>query len=229
MKSPINLIASAVAMTSMLFSGHADAQTCTATPTTISNFSAADFAGNWFMQASTFYANDEFGCITFSISEPNTVNKLDAGLRMTQLWSFNPLQSGRYVAQTYSLDYDTSGNMTYKRGFVINNTFYSVLDTDYDNYAIVYQCSRNYPKFLNFRNDDVHILTRASSVTDANWATWLAAAGETETDPLSLAESKVTGSEARFETLLQSSCLSPTYRSKMTEAFSDPETFFRKW
>merc|ERR1719266_3028682 len=212
MKSPINLIASAVAMTGMLFSGHADAQTCTATPTTISGFNAAGFAGNWFMQASTFYANDEFGCITFSISEPNTLNKLDAGLRMTQLWSFNPLQSGRYVAQTYSLDYDTSGNMSYKRAFVVNNTFYSVLDTDYENYAIVYQCSRNYPKFLNFRNDDVHILTRASSVTDANLATWL-----------SLAESKVAGSEARFETLLQSSCLSPTYRSKMTEAFTDPD------
>merc|ERR1719266_1150871 len=222
MKSPINLIASAVAMTSMLFSGHADAQTCTATPTAISDFNAANFAGNWFMQASTFYANDEFGCITFSISEPNTLNKLDAGLRMTQLWSFNPLQSGRYVAQTYSLDYDTSGNMSYKRAFVVNNTFYSVLATDYVNYAIVYQCSRNYPKFLNFRNDDVHILTRESSVTDDNWETWLTAAGETETDPLSLAESKVAGSEARFETLLQSSCLSPTYRSKMTEAFTDP-------
>ena len=218
MKSPINLIVSAVAMASMLFSGHADAQTCTATPTTVSDFNAANFAGNWFMQASTFYANDEFGCITFSISEPNTLNKLDAGLRMTQLWSFNPLQSGRYVAQTYSLDYDTSGNMSYKTGFVINNTFYKVLATDYDNYAIVYQCSRNYPKFLNFRNDDVHILTRASSVTDANLATWK-----------SSAESKVAGSEARFETLLQSSCLSPTYRSKMTEAFTDPDNFFRKW
>ena len=89
-----------------------------------SDFDASSFKGNWFMQASTFYANDEFGCITFSISEPNDQNKLDAGLRMTQLWSFNPLQAGRYVAQTYSLDYTTTGLTSYKTAIVINNTFY---------------------------------------------------------------------------------------------------------
>ena len=93
-----------------------------------------------------------------------------------------------------------------------------MLDTDYTTYAIVYQCSRNYPKFLNFRNDDVHILTRDASVTDATLDGYM-----------DTAETKLTGSKARFETLLQSSCLSPTYRSKMTEAFTDPATFFRKW
>ena len=82
--------------------------------------------------------------------------------------------------------------MSYKTALVINNTHYQVLDTDYDNYAIVYQCTKNYPKFLNFRNDDVHIFTRTETVTDANMTTYK-----------STAESKVTGSSDRFETLIQ--------------------------
>ena len=81
--------------------------------------------------------------------------------------------------------------MSYKQALVINNSFYEVLDTDNTTYAIVYECTKNYPRFLNFRNDDVHILTRSETITDANLATYKATA-----------ETKVPGSSARFETLI---------------------------
>ena len=198
--------------------GQAEAQTCTVAPATVSNFDATSFAGNWHMQSSTFYAKDEFGCIKLSFSEPNTNGKVDAGVRMIQLWSFNPLQSGTNRVQSYSLSTTSSGVMTYKSYLVINNTFYQVLDTDYTNYAIVYECTKNYPRFLNFRNDDVHILTRTESVTDANLLTYK-----------TTAESKVTGSKARFEDLSQTQCLRTGYSTKISEMFTDPDNFFRKW
>ena len=128
------------------------------------------------------------------------------------------MQSGRYVAETHSLNYDSSGVMTYKTAFVINNTHYQVLDTDNTTYAIVYQCTRNYPKLLNFRNDDVHIFTRSESVTDATLDGYM-----------DTAETKVPGSKARFETLIQTQCVGTAYRTKMTEMFTDPDNFFRKW
>ena len=83
---------------------------------------------------------------------------------------------------------------------------------------IVYQCTRNYPKFLNFRNDDVHIFTRDETVTDATLDGYK-----------DLAEAKVPGSKARFEDLTINTCVGTGYRSKMTEMFTDPDNFFRKW
>ena len=76
------LTSALVVLTSGLFDNQATAQTCSVTPDTVSDFSAESFAGNWHMQASTFYSNDEFGCIKFTASEPNDSGKIDAGLRM---------------------------------------------------------------------------------------------------------------------------------------------------
>merc|ERR1712060_152501 len=163
---------------------------CTEDPSTVSNFDAEDFAGQWFMQSSTFYANDEVGCITFTISEPNSKDKLDAGLHSVKLFGISPLNAGEIKAESYSLSYDTSGALSYKNLLVIPKSFYKVLDTDYTSYAVVYECTTNPYKFLNYRNDDVHILTRDETVTDANLDTWKA-----------IAETKISGSEDRFEDL----------------------------
>ena len=64
--------------------------TCSASPATISSFDTDTFAGNWHMQSSTFYNNDEIGCIKLSISTPNENDKLDAALRSVQLFGLNP-------------------------------------------------------------------------------------------------------------------------------------------
>ena len=78
--STFKLLSSALALASIFTGQEVSAQTCTASPTTITNFDASAFAGNWHMHASTFYANDEFGCIKFTISEPNSNGKLDYAL-----------------------------------------------------------------------------------------------------------------------------------------------------
>mmetsp|Transcript_8116 Transcript_8116/g.9711 ORF Transcript_8116/g.9711 Transcript_8116/m.9711 type:complete len:185 (-) Transcript_8116:69-623(-) len=184
----------------------------------MTGFDAKQFAGMWHMQASTLYANDEFGCIKLSISEPNSKSKIYAALRSVQLFSFNPLQNGAFVADDYTLTADSSGKLSYKSLFFINNDWYSVLDTDYTTYAIVYECSSNNPKFLNYRNDDIHIFTRSETATDADMVAYKATA-----------EAKKVGSAARFETLEQKSCLPKSYVSKVNEMFTDPKKFFRKY
>ena len=108
--------------------------------------------------------------------------------------------------------------MKYKTLFFFNNEWYVVLDTDYTSYAIVYECSTNEPKFLNYRNDDIHIFTRSETVTDANMSSYKAKS-----------EAKLSGSTARFETLEQKSCLPKSYFSKVNEMFTDPKKFFRKY
>ena len=163
---------------------------CTSAPTGQVSFDATRFAGTWFMQASTLYANDEFGCIKLNISEPSS-SKMYAALRSVQLFSLNPFQNGAYTAEDYTVEASTSGLLTYKNLWFINEDWYTVLDTDYDNYAIVYECTSNDPKFLNYKNDDLHIFTRSEAiVTDTDLTTYKATA-----------ESKLTGSSARFETL----------------------------
>lgn len=65
-----------------------------------------------------------------------------------------------------------------------------MLDTDYDNYAVVYQCTSNWPKLLNIYNDDIHIFTRSESV-----------GGGTMRMYKRKAEDKIAGSYDRFEDL----------------------------
>ena len=108
--------------------------------------------------------------------------------------------------------------LEYKNLWLINHSFYKVLDTDYNTYAIVYQCTENYPKFLNFRNDDVHIFSRSDTVKDADLSTWKITA-----------ETKVAGTKARFEDLIIKECLPVSYSSQIGKMFTDPDYFFRKW
>ena len=192
---------------------------CTASPTTVSNFDASAFAGIWHMQASTFYANDEEGCFTLSISDPNSSNKLDAALRKIELWSWNPLKSGMSV-QNWSFDYNSSGSLTTKTLGVISSDKYKVLDTDNTSYAVVYECTKDPYHILNYSNDNVHIFTRSETVTDANLTTYKTTA-ETKMG--------ISGFASGFETLISSKCLSSSYIGKITEAFSNPDQFWRKW
>lgn len=55
------------------------------------------------MQASTLYANDEIGCVKLSISEPDADSDMYAALRAVQLFSFNPLQGGAFIASDYTV------------------------------------------------------------------------------------------------------------------------------
>ena len=145
--------------------------TCTATPTQVSSFDTAAFAGIWHMQASTYYANDEYGCYTMSISTVNANDKLDMALRKIELWSWNPLKTGMSV-DSYSLSYDTTGNLNYKLANLIDTSLYKILDTDNTTYAIVYECTKDLLHPLNYSNDNVHIFTRSETVTDANLTTY---------------------------------------------------------
>ena len=93
-----------------------------------------------------------------------------------------------------------------------------MLDTDYTTYAVLYECTGDLSRPLNYSNDNVHILSRSETVTDANMTTWKG-----------LAEAKVAGSTARFETLKQKGCLGSSYTSRISEMFTNPDNFFRKW
>lgn len=97
---------------------------CTAEPTKMSDFNAANFAGVWNMQASTFYASDEFGCAEFSVSEPNDDDRLDASLRMVQLFSLNPFQNGNIFNTAYNLDYSTTGELKDRFALLFDRNFY---------------------------------------------------------------------------------------------------------
>ena len=54
---------------------------CSGSPASMQGFDSKKFAGNWFMQASTLYANDEIGCVKLSISEPDADSDMYAALR----------------------------------------------------------------------------------------------------------------------------------------------------
>ena len=101
---------------------------------------------------------------------------------------------------------------------MINEDWYTVLDTDYTTYAIAYECTSNDPKFLNYKNDDLHIFTRSETASASDLTSYK-----------TKAEAKLSGSTARFETLEQKECLPKSYTSKINEMFTDPNKFFRKW
>ena len=169
------------------------------------------------MQASTLYANDEVGCIRLSISEPSE-GKSYAALRSVQLFSFNPFQNGAPISQDYTIEATSSGLLSYKTLYFIDTEWYTVVDSDYSTYAIVYECTSNDPKFLNYKNDDMHILTRSETVTASDLTSYK-----------SKAEAKLSGSTARFETIEHKTCLASSYFNKINQMFTDPKTFFRKW
>ena len=87
---------------------------CYVNPTSGMNgdFDASKFAGNWHMQATTGYGNDEWGCIKLSISAPNSDKEMDLSLRMVQLFSFNPTQVGSFRATDATVEHNSSGELT---------------------------------------------------------------------------------------------------------------------
>ena len=93
-----------------------------------------------------------------------------------------------------------------------------MLETDYTNYAIVYECSSNDPRLLNYRNDDIHIFTRGETVDAA-----------VMTGYQDKAEQYLAGSKARLEVIEQKACLPKSWLSSIGTMFTDPEKFFRKW
>ena len=191
---------------------------CSVTPTTsVTDFDQEQFAGTWFMQSSTFYGNDEFGCVKMTISSENERQLLDASVRAVLLWSVNPTQTGKFVSWQYSVSATDAGAMSYSRlGF--SSDWYKVIDTDYENYAIVYECTRNNPmKILNYKSDNLHIFTRSETVTDTDLETYKTAA-------LAAADG-ITG----FEDIEHVSCLPISNATKYKQLFTDPDTFFRKW
>ena len=137
---------------------------CDANPTKMTDFDATKFAGNWHMQATTRYGNDEWGCVKLSISEPDSSKEMDLSLRMVQLFSFNPMQVGAFRASDVSVEHSTNGELTEYR-FWIPYNHYTILETDYTTYAIAYECSENVPQILNYLTDDIHIFTRSETVT----------------------------------------------------------------
>merc|ERR1739841_217448 len=127
------------------------------------------------MQSSTFYANDQVGCITLNVSTANSSDKLNTSFNSVKLFGANPFNNGEISSKDYSLSYDTSGVLD-QRTLGIKNNFYKVLATDYSTYAVVYECTSDPVKLLNWRNDDIHILARAETVTSADLDTWKALA-----------------------------------------------------
>ena len=123
---------------------------CSNQATVMTDFAEDTFAGNWHMQASTFYANDIWGCIKMNISVPDAYNKLDMALRKVQMWGLNPTNSGQIHAESYQLNSTTDGVLTYKVLALLDSPKYTVLETDYTTYAIVYECSKNFPYVLNY-------------------------------------------------------------------------------
>ena len=93
-----------------------------------------------------------------------------------------------------------------------------MLDTDYTNYAVLYQCTTNNWKLLNIRNDDIHILTRSESVSPSDLESYK-----------NLANDKMAGAKGRFEDLVTTNCLARPFTEKLVQAFTDPEYLFRKW
>lgn len=120
--------------------------------------------------------------------------------------------------EQWNLNYDTSGNLKKKIAWVIPTKHYMVLDTDYTNYAIVYQCTSNAPYLLNIRNDDVHIFTRSESVTSSDLTSYKNTAND-----------KIAGTKNRFEDLETDDCTAKTFAEKFVMFFTDPEKMFRKW
>ena len=96
--------------------------------------------------------------------------------------------------------------------FFLTRNQYTVMETDYTNYAIIHECTTNSPAFLNYRNDDVHILTRSESVVTATLDGYKTAA-----------EGHITGSQTRFEDINQTTCLPQSWRTKFGELFSNPD------
>ena len=140
-------------------------------------------------------------------------------LRKVQLWGFNPLQNGQIHGESYSLSYDDSGEFKHKKLIVLDQTLYNVIETDYTNYAIVYECTRNFPFILNYTEDNIHIFTRSETVTADDLTTYKNAA-------VALITSKSTGD---FEDLTSGRCTPADYTAKLNELFTDPDNFFRKW
>ena len=139
-------------------------------------------------------------------------------MRYIKLTDINPWRNGDVMAEDFTLTYDTSGVLKNSLLSVINTNRYKVINTDYTTYAVVYECTRDVSRPLNFANDNVHIFSRSETVTDANLTTWK-----------NLAEAAVSGSSAKFETLKQTGCLATSYTSRISELFSNPTNFFRKW
>ena len=115
------------------------------------------------------------------------------------------------------LDHNTSGQLTYKQWFFLTRNQYTVMETDYNTYAILHECTTNGPAFLNYRNDDVHILTRSETVTSGDLDTYKATANAAITDLRA------------FEDIEQKTCLPQSWRTKFGQLFTNPDQFWRKW
>lgn len=193
---------------------------CSATVPEMTDFDGTQFAGLWNIQSSTYFANDAVGCIKFQSSEPNSRDqKLDIALRSVSLFSSVPTRGGNISVEAFQLDHATTGKLTYDQvGGLLEQTKYTVMETDYTNYAILHECTSNSFRVLNYKSDDVHILTRSESVDSATLDGYKTSA-----------EALITGSESRFEDIEQTACLPQDWNVKMRELFSNPDNFWRKW
>ena len=156
--------------------------------------------------------------MNLSISQPNHSNKLDSSLRYIKLTDINPWRRGDIMSEDFTLSYDTSGTLKNTLLYALSTNRYKVIATDNTTYAVVYECTKDASRPLNYSNDNVHIFSRSETVTTANLTTWKATA-----------EAAVTGSSAKFETLKQTGCLATSYTTRISELFSNPTNFFRKW
>ena len=168
------------------------------------------------MQSSTFYANDIWGCIKMNISVPDAYGKLDMALRKVQMWGLNPTNSGQIRAESYQLNSTDEGVLTYKVLALLDSEKYTILDTDYTSYLIVYECAQNFPYVLNATQDAVHIFTRSEDDT-SNLTTY-----KTNAETL-------TGLTLSFEDIVTDGCGPVVWQSKLAELVTDPANFFRKW
>ena len=125
--------------------------TCKESPAGISGFDPTAFAGTWFLQKSTMYNKEKYGCYAWALSDKNSNDKILSTTRYMATFDWWPFWYD--IGQAYAEDatYGFEDDGTIVRSALFPNK--KVIFTDYNNYAVVYECSLYIPHVLNMRAD----------------------------------------------------------------------------
>ena len=75
--------------------------TCNESPAGVA-FTPDDFAGTWYMQKSTKYNKEKYGCVTWAVSEPDSSSKVRATFRYMKTFDWWPFWYD--IGQAYAED-----------------------------------------------------------------------------------------------------------------------------